>query len=100
MNNHYDWLDEHLPTFFKNVGVSFEKNAGIIVAHGDKCYQYRDRWEFEYIPFDHGVAIYLLSYVHPYADEVRETVDNTWVDPKEWVIANYQRFSRFLPPSY
>jgi len=93
--NHYDWLTENLPTFFEEVGVSFDQNAGIISCHGDKCYGYRDRWMSEQIPFEHGVAIYLLSYVRPYGSEVRDTSDG-WVDPSKWVIDNYDRFKPSL----
>lgn len=62
--NHYDWLDENLPAFFSNLGIDLNKRcAGIITAHGDKCYGYKDYWERNGVPFYHGVAIYLLSYL-------------------------------------
>jgi hypothetical protein len=69
---------------------------GGIVAHGDKCYSYRSEWESKGIPFEHGVAIYLLTYLRPYSKEVRET-SNGWVAPKDWVIANYHKFVNHLP---
>lgn len=92
--NHYDWLDKHFSTFTKSLGLGEELN-GLISAHGDKCYQYRNLWEAHDVPFFHGVAIYLLSYVYPYANEVRET-DKGWVAPDGWVITNYHRFKEHL----
>jgi len=94
--NHYDYLQKHLPEFFKAVGVSWDNNTGIISAHGDKAYGYKEKWEKAGIPFPQGVAIYLLSYCTPYAKEVRET-SNGWVAPKDWVIDNWDRFKRHLP---
>ena len=95
--SHYDYLDEHLPAFFEAVGVAWEGNAGIVLAHGDKCYTYHYEWEEAGIPFAHGLAIYLLSYCYPYSQEVRETPDGGWVPPKDWVRANYDRFKAHLP---
>lgn len=97
--NHYDWLEKNLDGIWKAIfdkGLSKSGNAGIIIAHGDKCYQYRDKLKSEGIPFHHGIAIYLLSYVKPYANEVRET-DRGWVAPIDWVINNYRRFEEYLP---
>ena len=94
--NHYDYLHEHLMKFFKDVGVKYEQNEGIISAHGDKAYGYRFEWNAAEIPFNHGVSIYMLTYCKPFSDEVRET-DNGWVDPGEWVRDNYERFKPFLP---
>lgn len=96
--SHYDWLQKNLSTFFERVGVDFDQNAGIIGAHGDKGYGYRWRWEEHGIPFEHGMAIYLLTYTRPFSHEVRET-GSTWVDPAQWVIDNYERFKDKLPPS-
>lgn len=94
--SHYDYLEEHLPTIFEKVGINWDWNAGIIGAHGDKCYGYRDRWEEAGIPFEHGVAIYLMTYCRPYGNEVRQT-ENSWVDAWSWVIDNYDRFKEHLP---
>jgi hypothetical protein len=91
--NHYKWLEEHLPNFFKKLGI--EECNGIITAHGDKCYGYEGVWNEAGIPFHHGVAIYLLCYLNPYSKEVRET-KNGWVRPDDWVIANYPRFKDLL----
>jgi len=72
---------------------------GMITAHGDKCYGYRAEWDAAGIPFEHGVAIYLLTYCSPYSKESRETEEG-WVDPWRWVIANYERFKPHLPPAF
>ena len=95
-DNHYDYLEAHLPEFFKAVGVNWDVWRGIVSAHGDKAYTYRYEWEKLGIPFAQGVALYLLSYCEPYAQEVRETT-NGWVAPKDWVAANYDRFRCHLP---
>lgn len=95
--SHYDYLNRTLPDFFEKVGVSFDGNAGIVGAHGDKCYCYRGAWKKAGIPFAQGVAIFLLSYCNPYAEETRQT-DEGWVKVEQWVIDNWERFSPHLPP--
>lgn len=102
MRNHYNWLNDHLLNFFQAIelpgsGPDGWLNRGIIVAHGDKGYCYRYQWADAGIPFEHGMALYLLSYCRPYSQEMRETV-NGWVQPVEWVIANYSKFVQHLPP--
>jgi len=98
---HYDYLGEHLARFMSKTGVDTYKwdydgtAEGLTRAHGDKCYSYKHLWEEFNIPFERGVAIYLLTYVHPYAKEVRET-DSGWVDPKRWVISKYEYFRPYL----
>ena len=96
MRNHYTWLTHHLPEFFANVGLPPAAVCGVITAHGDKCYSYRPAWEKYGIPFEHAVAIYLLSYYHPWSLTVRET-DNGWVAPYQWVCDRYQLFKPLLP---
>ena len=99
MKNHYDWLMEYLPTIFFRVGLDSDQARGAISAHGDKAYMYRDVWESKGIPFEHGVALYILSYFKPFSKEVRE-VEEEWVDPCIWVYENYSRFERFIPSIY
>jgi len=98
--NHYKWLDKNFKVFLNNLeqGDLWKNNKSIILTHGDKCYGYEDRWKKKGIPFEHGVAIYLLSYIKPWTDYVRVTVDG-WVDPCEWVEKNYTNFENFLPVS-
>lgn len=91
--NHYNWLNKNFNDFTNNLNLP--NYQGLITAHGDKCYSYKDEWESHNIPFPHGVAIYLLTYVKPFSKEVRET-NNGWVDPKQWVIDNYQKFKPLL----
>lgn len=95
--SHYDYLLEHFTDFLAAAEVeNAEYCDGLISAHGDKCYGYRYKWEQAGVPFEHGVAIYLLTYVRPYGHEVRETEDG-WVDVGQWVISNYDRFKHLLP---
>ena len=95
--NHYDYLEKHLPTFFQNLGIDWERHRGVILAHGDKCYGYRQTWEKEGLHFFHGVAIYLLTYTHPFSQEVRGS-PLIWVSPRDWVLENKDRFLPHLPP--
>lgn len=97
--SHYDYLEMILPKFFKDVGVDWESNAGIISAHGDKGYGYKHQWEDSGIPFPEGMAVYLLSYVSPYSETVRET-DSGWIDPGQWVIDNYDTFRDHLETAH
>jgi hypothetical protein len=96
--SHYKYLDIAFPMFLKNIGYGdkWEWNCGIVTAHGDKGYCYRDDWEEHDIPFHEGMAVYLLTYMNPWANEVRNT-DNGFVDPREWVINNYDRFKNDIP---
>jgi len=94
--SHYDYLEEHLPLFFSELGIPWRGNAGIILAHGDKCYTHKERFEKAGLTFAQGVAIYLLTYVPPFSKESRETSEG-WVDPFEWVIQNKDRFLPHLP---
>lgn len=94
--SHYDYLDRTFPSFLKKLGINFEDRCpGIIVSHGDKCYAYEGKWEENNISFEHGVSLYLLTYLRPWSEEVRET-KNGWVDPSDWVINNYEKFKDLL----
>ncbi len=96
--NHYDYLDKHLMAFMEAAGVSpGQASLGLIVAHGDKFYSCESRFEAAGIPFEKGVAIGLLTYVHPFAQECREQPGGTWVDPIQWIIDNAHRFLHLLP---
>lgn len=96
--NHYDWLEDNFSTFLKNIGLEkyIDYSDSLIVADGDKAYGYESIWEKKGIPFAHGVAIYLISKLPPYNNEVRIT-EFGWVDPSKWVIINYNRFKDYLP---
>lgn len=95
--SHYTWLDNHFPAFLQSLGIDPKMGAGLSVAHGDKCYGYKEQWEEAGLSFPHGVAIYLITHLAPYSREVRNT-DSGWVAPADWVIANKERFLPHLPP--
>ena len=94
--SHYDWLDKNFPSFLSSLGLDPFLSRGLIFAHGDKCASDRYTWEKGGLHYFHGVAIYLLTYVHPYSTEVR-LVGDDWVNPKQWVLQNKSRFLPFLP---
>ena len=94
----YRWLEDNLPTFFRAVGQRRSEHQGLITDYGDKCYQYRESWKRDGIPFCHGAAIYLLSYTYPYNMQVRDTKDG-WDDVETWVARNYAKFRKHLPPA-
>lgn len=97
--DHYDYLKKNLRTFFENLEHPDAKYCeGLIGAHGDKCYTAWDTWQEAGLHPYHGTAIYLLTYVRPYAQEVREYPEEGWVQPRDWVLANKDRFLPFLPP--
>lgn len=91
-NNHYTWLQRNFITFLERLGFEDARWCdGLIVAHGDKGYQYKDRWAAEGVPFNQGMAIYLLTYLLPWSYSVRETNEG-WVDPCEWVVKHYRQY--------
>lgn len=92
--NHYKWLDKHLESFFRKIGLLKYEWEGISGAHGDKCYGYKDKWEKAGISFPHGVAIYLASYCYPFTQETRNPGQDHVSD---WVITKYQEWKDFLP---
>ena len=97
--SHYNWLDSHFYDFLIKVADDPKRYrfgyGGIIESHGDKCYSYKAEWEKAGIPFSHGVAIYLLTYISPWSSEVR-TTPNGFISPGDWVVNNYKRFEPFL----
>ncbi len=100
MVNHYTYLDKYFVKLLATTGKvqNPEDYKALILAHGDKCYDYRTSWEEAHVPFYEGVAIYLLTYISPWAAEVRETPEG-WTAPKQWVIDNHHRFAQhFMTP--
>ena len=93
--NHYDWLDINFQNFVEGLGVE-EDLRGLISAHGDKCYSYKDLWERMFIPFEHGVAVYLLTYWNPWSKDVRVLENGDWQAPETWVVDNYENFKKYL----
>lgn len=94
--SHYDYLEKHFVSFAKAVGATGCVNNGIISAHGDKFYGYKDGFKEAGIPFEKGVAIGLLTYLNPFANECRDTPKG-WVAPVDWIISNKERFLHLLP---
>lgn len=97
--SHYDWLDVHFYNFLESLATEPNQYkftcGGLIPAHGDKCYSYKHEWDAVGIPFSHGVAMYLLTYMHPWSREVRDTPTG-FKSPHKWVINNYEKFKPFL----
>lgn len=91
---HYEYLDKFFTKFVNSLGIQ-GNHDGMISAHGDKAYRYCSDFETVGIPFNHGLTIYLLTYLHPFLQECRNT-DKGWVNPSDWVIQNYPKFQNQL----
>ena len=87
--NHYEFIEKFSAPFTALVQLRYPIKD-LSIAHGDKCYGYRAKWEEQGIDFKHGAMIYLLSYCYPYSTECRGT-DNGWVPVDEWVVGFYNR---------
>lgn len=90
--NHYKWLDTHLDEFWMAVfGENLKDTlcAGIVSAHGDKGYQYKNKWKNAGIPFPHGMALFMLTYT--------DKMDRPKYESCQWVIDNYNRYVDLLP---
>lgn len=94
--NQYEYLEKYFWKFLDALNVDKAGNGGIIVSHGDKVSQYQVKWENAGLRYEQGAAIYLLSYLAPYSNEVRKSKSGKWVDPSDWVIANKALFTPFL----
>ncbi len=85
--SYYEYLDAMLAPFWKFV---FDKTpdqmscAGIVGAHGDKAYGYKEDWKDKGIPFARGVLLYLLTYTPAFKGEKSKS--------REWVIENYPHY--------
>ena len=90
----YDVLNRDFPIFLKNIGKENQVQyaESIIICDSDKCTQYRDIWENNGIPFEHGVMIYLITKMKPYCNEARRTISAS-----EFVIKYYEQFKKFIP---
>lgn len=88
--SHYDLLDEHFQKFAENCGVTYSV-GGLITAHGDKFYFYDQLFESHGFEFWQGVAIGLLSYINPWANEVRDT-HHGFVKFEVWFAKNCDQF--------
>jgi len=92
--SHYKWLDQNFPKFCAKIGVDFETRCkGIVTCHADKCYGYESYWKDEHsISFEHGVAIFLLSYLKPWSELSRVDENGKWKNVKIWVAEQYPKF--------
>ena len=96
--SHYDYLTENLYPFLREAGCEdVDYAGGLIAAHGDKSYGYFFMCEAVGIPKEHCAAMHLMTYLRPFAREVRDTPDG-FVNVGEWIIENYHRFRDILPP--
>jgi len=84
MTSHYNWLNKWFQTILENIEVPDPVFwMGLITAYGDKCYSYKSEWNKHGIPFPHGVALYLLTHIPPWEEQVRQTKDG-WVSAEKW----------------
>ena len=81
---HYMWEDFHKSVFGKTASESFR--GGMVVAHGDKMYDYCGEWEEKNIPFYRGALLYLLTYIES------EMVGYTKPQSSQFVINKYQHY--------
>ncbi len=86
--SHYNYLDNILPLFWtEQFKENYESSpyCGLVRAHGDKAYGYRDFWKAVGIEFNRGVLIYLLTYTKELG-----------CSPKHmsgaWVVENYPHY--------
>jgi hypothetical protein len=92
--NHYEFI-ERVGKYVSTTWGHPENPALYLTAHGDKCLQYKDLWEDNGVPFNHGAYVYLLSHMAAYSKNVRQT-ERGWVDPGQWVITYYQGNPEFV----
>lgn len=102
--HYYDWLRQHLVDFLQSLKVPGSEpggyvGLGLIGAHGDKMRCYNRIWARGGLHPFHGAAIFLLSYVRPYKQEVwADDANRTLIkDVDEWVLENAGRFLPHLP---
>ena len=81
--NHYEYIDIVGKRFSDILGV--RNIQELVSAHGDKCYAYM--YGKTDIEAGRIVCVFLLSYVKPYSETVRDT-EHGWVDVQSWI--NYK----------
>lgn len=87
--SHYDYLDAILEAFWKEVFKRTPDDmwcGGIVGAHGDKAYSYKDEWKKAGIPFAQGVLLFLLTYTKAYPEDKHKS------ESSEWVIEVYPKY--------
>ena len=86
-DNHYTYLElmvEPLGELLFGDKGQWVFNDGMIGAHGDKGYGYRDIWKDAGINHNRGTLLYLLTYTN--------LLDCDKSKSGEWVVSNYERF--------
>lgn len=86
--SHYDYLKDHLKPFWNRVFENDFDPRGMISAHGDKAYGYKEYWEEHGIDFGRGMLLFLLTYAVLSYDETHTS--------KEWVVENYGKYKNII----
>ena len=81
--NHYEYIDIVGKRFSDILGV--RNIQDLVSTHGDKCYAYM--YGKTGIEAGRIACVFLLSYVKPYSETVRDT-EYGWVDVESWI--NYK----------
>ena len=87
--NHYQFIDKYGGIFSKRLGLRYSI-SNLSSAHGDKAYCYRSKWTENGIPFNHGVCIFLMSYMREYDDVEVGNTPNGYIPVVDWVIKKYK----------
>lgn len=86
MNAHTDAFMEKV---FEGDEVYIKSTRGMVSAHGDKTYQYKDFWERHGLEYKKAQIIYFLTYT--------KVMDRPKPESKEWVVDNYKKYQHLLP---
>jgi hypothetical protein len=97
----YAWLEDAMPKILFNLGKPpevwlYASNSARLYAH--ICHDFRFPWENNDIPFNHGIALFLLSFFEPWLSNSHDAETGEY-DPQMWVLANYNRFKEYFPPA-
>ena len=86
-------FENDFSSFLKKIGKETQVPyaASIIACDADKCTLYKDIWERNGIPYEHGVMIYLITKMKPYYYEARVKLT-----PCEFVIKHYDEFKQYF----
>jgi len=90
--SHYNYLDTVIEKFWMKVfGKTLDESwcSGIVVSHGDKCYQYKHEWNEADIAFHHGALLFLLTYTCELGDTPKHL-------SCQWVIDNYAKYKPII----
>jgi hypothetical protein len=82
-NSHYAYIEKHGAWFSEQLVV--DDINSILVAHGDKSRQYEDIFKTLNVSSNKGAMVYLLSFLKPYSNEVRDT-NHGWISVESWLI--------------